>query len=63
LEIEEDYTRKICDDIIALKPDLVITEKGLSGLILRNFQTQKKERKKERKGGEKQGKLICLFNK
>lgn len=32
LQIEEEYIKKMCDDIIALKPDLVITEKGLSDL-------------------------------
>lgn len=32
LEMEEKYIRKICDDIIAFKPDLVITEKGVSDL-------------------------------
>ena len=32
LEIEEEQVRKMCDFIIALKPDVVITEKGLSDL-------------------------------
>merc|ERR1711884_146977 len=32
LEMEEAYIKKICDDIIAFKPDLVITEKGVSDL-------------------------------
>ena len=32
LQLEEDYVRKLCDDIIAVKPDLVITEKGVSDL-------------------------------
>ncbi|KAK0181197.1 hypothetical protein PV327_003501 [Microctonus hyperodae] len=32
LELEEEYIKKICDDIIALKPDVVITEKGISDL-------------------------------
>merc|ERR1719414_418022 len=32
LEQEEAYIKKICDDIIAHKPDLVITEKGVSDL-------------------------------
>ncbi|KAF5283303.1 hypothetical protein FQR65_LT13982 [Abscondita terminalis] len=32
LEIEEEHVRRVCDDIIALKPDLVITEKGVSDL-------------------------------
>merc|ERR1719211_727415 len=32
LEQEEAYIKKICDEIIAFKPDLVITEKGVSDL-------------------------------
>lgn len=32
LQLEEEYIKQICDDIIALKPDLVITEKGVSDL-------------------------------
>jgi len=32
LEQEENYIKKICDDIIAFKPDLVISEKGVSDL-------------------------------
>ncbi|KAK4884647.1 hypothetical protein RN001_000918 [Aquatica leii] len=32
LEIEEEHVRRVCEDIIALKPDLVITEKGVSDL-------------------------------
>merc|ERR1712055_124506 len=32
LEQEEEYIKKICDDIIRFKPDLVITEKGVSDL-------------------------------
>jgi T-complex protein 1 subunit gamma len=31
LEIEEEYIRSVCDDIIRFKPDLVFTEKGVSG--------------------------------
>ena len=31
LEQEEEYIKEMCNQIIALKPDLVITEKGLSG--------------------------------
>ena len=31
LQQEEEYVEKMCSDIIAAKPDLVITEKGLSG--------------------------------
>jgi len=32
LEIEENYVKKVCDDIIALKPDVVCTEKGCTDL-------------------------------
>lgn len=32
LELEEEYIKSICDDIIKFKPDLVITEKGISDL-------------------------------
>jgi len=32
LKLEEEYIEKICKEIIALKPDLVITEKGVSDL-------------------------------
>lgn len=32
LEIEEEHVKKICDDVIALKPDVVFTEKGVSDL-------------------------------
>ena len=32
LKLEEEYIQKICDEIIALKPDLVFTEKGVSGM-------------------------------
>jgi len=32
LELEEEAIKKMCDDIIKFKPDLVITEKGLSDL-------------------------------
>lgn len=31
LQIEEEQVKAMCDSIIALKPDLVITEKGVSG--------------------------------
>jgi len=37
LELEEEYIREMCDQIIALKPDLVITEKGLSDLAQHYF--------------------------
>lgn len=30
--MEEEFIEKMCADIIALKPDLVITEKGVSDL-------------------------------
>ena len=32
LQLEEEYIEKICKEIIAFKPDLVITEKGVSDL-------------------------------
>ncbi|KAL1960939.1 hypothetical protein VTO42DRAFT_5923 [Malbranchea cinnamomea] len=32
LQIEEDQVKRMCDAILALKPDLVITEKGVSDL-------------------------------
>lgn len=32
LEIEEEFIRRVCNDIIAFKPDLVFTEKGVSDL-------------------------------
>jgi T-complex protein 1 subunit gamma len=32
LQIEEEQVKAMCDAIIALKPDLVITEKGVSGM-------------------------------
>merc|ERR1719184_741299 len=32
LQLEEEYIKKICNEIIAFKPDLVITEKGVSDL-------------------------------
>ena len=31
LQQEEEFVEKMCQEIIAFKPDLVITEKGLSG--------------------------------
>merc|ERR1719159_1447662 len=37
LEAEETYIKKICDEIIAFKPDLVITEKGVSDLAQHFF--------------------------
>ena len=32
LELEEQYIRGLCDDIIQMKPTVVITEKGISDL-------------------------------
>ena len=32
LEQEEEVMKQMCEDIIAVKPDLVITEKGVSGM-------------------------------
>merc|ERR1711935_1222826 len=32
LQMEEGYIKKICEEIIAFKPDLIITEKGVSDL-------------------------------
>ncbi len=32
LQLEEDYIKSICEDIIKFKPDLIITEKGISDL-------------------------------
>jgi len=37
LEQEEMYIKKTCDDIIAFKPDLIITEKGVSDLAQHYF--------------------------
>merc|ERR1719402_1056322 len=37
LEQEEAYIKKICDEIIAFKPDLVVTEKGVSDLAQHFF--------------------------
>jgi len=37
LEIEEEYIRKICYDILKFKPDIVITEKGCSDLAQHFF--------------------------
>ena len=33
LQMEEEYIQQICEDIIRLKPDLVFTEKGISGML------------------------------
>ena len=32
LELEEEFVKKMCEDIISVKPDVVITEKGVSDL-------------------------------
>lgn len=32
LELEEEYVKKVCNEIISVKPDVVITEKGVSDL-------------------------------
>lgn len=37
LELEEDYIRQVCAEVIAVKPDLVITEKGVSDLAQHFF--------------------------
>jgi len=37
LRAEENYIKRICDQIIAFKPDLVITEKGISDLAQHYF--------------------------
>lgn len=29
--MEEEYIQQLCEDIIHVKPDVVITEKGISG--------------------------------
>ena len=41
LQIEEEQVKRMCDAILAPKPDLVITEKGVSGKI--NFPYAAKE--------------------
>ncbi len=33
LKMEEEFVEKMCDEIAAVKPDLVITEKGVSGTV------------------------------
>ena len=35
LEIEEEQIKEMCDAIISVKPDLVFTEKGVSGKLLK----------------------------
>lgn len=34
LQLEEEFIQRVCSDIIALKPDVVFTEKGVSGEIV-----------------------------
>lgn len=31
LQMEEEYIQQMCEDLVRVKPDLVITEKGISG--------------------------------
>ena len=33
LQLEEESIRAMCQDVIAVKPDVVVTEKGISGTI------------------------------
>lgn len=37
LELEEEHVKKICDEIISVKPDVVITEKGVADLASHYF--------------------------
>merc|ERR1711981_1224509 len=37
LQLEEEYIKKICEEVIAVKPDVVITEKGVSDLAQHYF--------------------------
>ena len=32
LELEEEYVKNLCEDIIRIKPDVLFTEKGVSDL-------------------------------
>lgn len=36
LQLEEESVRAMCQDIIAVKPDVVVTEKGISGRVEKN---------------------------
>lgn len=38
LQMEEEYIQQLCEDLIRLKPDVVITEKGISGGTRSRFQ-------------------------
>jgi hypothetical protein len=33
LQLEEESIRAMCQDVIAVKPDVVVTEKGISGKL------------------------------
>ena len=34
LQLEEESIRAMCQDVIAVKPDVVVTEKGISGNLI-----------------------------
>jgi hypothetical protein len=34
LQLEEEFVKQMCDEIIAMKPDLIFTEKGVSGRMI-----------------------------
>lgn len=55
LQIEEEYVQRLCEDIIRFKPDVVFTEKGVSGMLtaLLNMGTARKEG--NRRGGKQAG--------
>lgn len=36
LQLEEESIRAMCQDVIAVKPDVVVTEKGISGKVNKN---------------------------
>ena len=36
LQLEEESIHAMCQDIIAVKPDVVVTEKGISGISKKN---------------------------
>jgi hypothetical protein len=38
LQLEEESIRAMCQDVIAVKPDVVVTEKGISGKLKKNKQ-------------------------
>jgi T-complex protein 1 subunit gamma len=42
LQIEEEQVKAMCDKIISLKPDLVFTEKGVSGTYIHKMRISKK---------------------